>query len=391
MEVFNPQRIKKADLIVGIPSYNEARTIGFVTEQAAKGLKEYFPKLKSVIVNVDNNSPDRTREAFLSSKSEIPLIYITTPGDTKGKGYNFYNLFSLFQELKAKTGIVVDADLRSITPDWIKKLAGPVFSSYSYVSPFYARRKDDAYLTNQIVYPLVYGLLGIDIRQPIGGDFAFSNKLVDIWLSQEWHQSTYQFGIDIFMSLNAIFSGLKICQVNLGKKVHKSSVPNLGPMFIQVIETLFEIIQDNLGEIKKVKGIKKIPLLDGENISKIPNTVPDYKNFERLFEEEFDLNQDWFEECLSKPVYNQIKEIEQKGETNIDLELWTRIIYDFLYCFDKNKKSEIIEALRCLYFGRVATYFKRIADFTPVQSEAEVLKQAKCFFQNRDYYLRKYL
>lgn len=391
MEVFNPRRVKKVDLIVGIPSYNEARTIGFVTEQVAKGLKEYFPKLKSVIVNVDNNSPDGTREAFLNSNSQIPLIYITTPGNIKGKGYNFHNLFSLFKEFKAKTGIVVDADLKSIEPAWIKKLASPIFGGHEYVSPFYARRKDDATVTNQIVYPLVCGLMGIDIRQPIGGDFAFSDKLVDIWLSQKWSENIYQFGIDIFMSLNAIFSGLKICQVNLGKKVHKSSTPNLGPMFIQVVETLFGILKDNLDEIKKVKKVKKIPLLAGKNIPEIQNTVLYYVNFERLFKDEFDLNQNWFEKCLSKPVYRQIKEKQEKGEVDIDLEIWTKIIYDFLYCFDKEKNSEAIEALRCLYFGRVATYFKRIADFTPAQSEAEVLEQAQYSFQKRNYYLDKYL
>jgi len=390
MEVLNLQRVKQADLIVGIPSYNEAGTIGFVVKQASRGLKEHFPKLKSVIINVDNCSPDGTREAFLKSKSDVPLIYAATPKGTKGKGLNFHNLFSLFRELKAKTGVVVDADLKSIEPIWIKKLAGPILSSYGYVSPFYARRKDDATITNQIVYPLVYGLLGADIRQPIGGEFAFSNKLVDIWLNQEWHQSINQFGIDIFMSLNAILSGVKICQVNLGEKVHKSSTPNLGPMFIQVARTLFGILQNNLDKIKKVNKIKKTPIFDGENIPKIKNTIPDYSNFERLFKDEFDLNKEWFKRCLSEPLDLQIKKME-KGEISIDLETWTKIIYDFLYCYDRDKNSEIIEALRCLYFGRVAYSFKRIADFTPAQSEEEVLNQAQHFFQNRSYYLDKYL
>jgi len=382
MEIFNPKKIKKADLIVGIPSYNEEKTISFVVEQVSKGLKKYFPEKKCVIVNVDNNSTDRTREAFLGSKSEVPLIfYITTPRGTKGKGYNFHALFFLFQEFKAKAGVVVDADLRSIRPDWVKKLAEPIFSGYDYVSPLYARKKDDATITNQIVYPLVYGLLGINIRQPIGGEFAFSNKLIDVWLGETWNQEAYQFGIDIFMSLNAILSGLKLCQVDLGKKVHKSSIPNLGPMFIQVVETLFFILKNHLNEIKKVKKIKEIPILYSKKNIKIPNTIPSYNHFEKLYKEEFNLNKEWFKKVLSKDTFKKMKKLQNKEEVVINSEIWVQIIYDFLYYFNKEENSKIIEALRCLY----------LTNFSPSETEQEILKQTQWFFKTRNYYLDKYL
>lgn len=389
IKISNPQEVKRADIIVGIPSYKEAKTIGFVTEQVAKGLKKHFPREESAIINVDNYSPDGTREAFLSSKSKIPLIYATTPKGTTGKGLNFYNLFYLFRALDAKIGVVVDADLKSIEPDWIKKLADPITSGYGYVAPFYTRRKDDATITNQIVYPLVYGLMGVDIRQPIGGEFAFSNQLVDVWLDQKWQETTRRFGVDVFMSLNAVLSGVKICQVNLGRKVHKSSAPNLGPMFIQVVETLFEILRHNSVEIKKVKKVESPPILGGKSIPKIKNTAPYYRNFEKLFRDEFDLNQKWFEECLSKPVYRKIEEMKKGKRLKIDSEMWAKIIYDFLYHYGQEINADMIEALRCLYFGRVATYFKQIAKFTPAKSEAEVKKQAQYFFKNRDYYLKK--
>jgi len=390
MEIFNPQSVKKADLVVGIPSYNEEKTIGFVTEQVAKGLKKYYPQKRSVIINVDNNSTDRTREAFLFAKSSIPQIfYITTPKGTKGKGYNFYSLFTLFKDLKAKAGIVVDADLKSIKPVWMKKFADPIFSGYDYISPLYARKKDDATITNNLVFPLVYGLLGVNIRQPIGGEFAFSNKLVNIWLDKKWHPTTYQFGIDIFMSLNAILSGLKIGQVSLGEKIHKSSTPNLGPMFIQVTETLFGILKENTESIKKIKKVKEIPVLGDRRSPHVPNNIPDNTHFERLFREEFDLNRKWFKECLSSSLYSQLEKMEKKGEVEIDSEMWIEIVYSFLYHYDEKKNSETIEALRCLYFGRIANYFKKIAKLTPEQAEEKVMEQAELFFERRGTYLEK--
>ena len=41
--VVNPSHITEADIIVGIPSYNEADNIAFPTDVASRGLKEHFP------------------------------------------------------------------------------------------------------------------------------------------------------------------------------------------------------------------------------------------------------------------------------------------------------------------------------------------------------------
>ena len=46
----NPEKIEKVDLIVSIPSYNEAESISYPTQQASKGLVQYFPNLRSVII-----------------------------------------------------------------------------------------------------------------------------------------------------------------------------------------------------------------------------------------------------------------------------------------------------------------------------------------------------
>lgn len=389
-EIYNPSNIKQADLVVGIPSYSEASTISFVTEQVSRGLKEYYPHLISVVVNVDNNSPDDTRGAFLSSKSEIPLIYISTPKGIKGKGYNFYNLFSLFKEMEAKIGVVVDADLRSIKPVWIKHLVEPISSGkYKYAAPFYARKKDDATITNQIVFPLIYGLFGVNIRQPIGGEFSFSKEIVDFWLDQKWSEQVNQFGIDVFMSAYAVLSGLSLCQVNLINKIHKPSTPNLGPMFIQVTATLFGIINDNIEKIKLVKGIKEVPILGEKDIPKIENTIPDSSNFRRLFQEEFSLYKEVIGNCISKEVFNEIEQRDSKSPS-FGFDIWTEIVYNSIYCFNKEKDSKIIKALRSLYFGRVAYFFEEIAMLSPEESEKKVLEQADYFFKKRDHLLNRF-
>ena len=50
----NPYEVASADIVVGIPSYNEAGNIAFVVDQINKGLLNYFPHYKTVVINVDN-------------------------------------------------------------------------------------------------------------------------------------------------------------------------------------------------------------------------------------------------------------------------------------------------------------------------------------------------
>src|SRR5512143_2280561 len=54
------EKIKSADILVGIPSYNNARTIGHVVTAVQAGLAKYFPDRKSVLVNSDGGSTDGT-------------------------------------------------------------------------------------------------------------------------------------------------------------------------------------------------------------------------------------------------------------------------------------------------------------------------------------------
>ncbi len=58
--------MSKSDILIGIPSLNEADNIAFVAYQVGLGLKKYFPDHNATIINDDNNSHERTKEALLN-------------------------------------------------------------------------------------------------------------------------------------------------------------------------------------------------------------------------------------------------------------------------------------------------------------------------------------
>ena len=89
--VENPSHVNQAEIIVGIPSYNEADYIAYPADVSRRGLVEYFPDKKSVIINVDNDSPDGTRNVFMKTPTEVPKIYISTPKAIKGPLLSFPN------------------------------------------------------------------------------------------------------------------------------------------------------------------------------------------------------------------------------------------------------------------------------------------------------------
>ncbi|HMB20357.1 MAG TPA: glycosyl transferase, partial [Spirochaetota bacterium] len=134
------ENLRGIEFMVGIPSYMESDSISYVVKQVDEGLSKYFDKYKTVIVNVDNNSEDDTKGAFLNTETNTPKHYITTPGEVRGKGNNFLNLFKFGKKHldTLKGAVVVDADLKSITPEWIKHLGEPIIKGYDYVLPRYS-------------------------------------------------------------------------------------------------------------------------------------------------------------------------------------------------------------------------------------------------------------
>lgn len=384
----------KADIIVGIPSYKESENIGFVAEQVDKGLLKYFPDKKCLIVNVDNDSPDGTRDTFLGAQTKTPKIYISTPRGVKGKGRNFHNLFKLTGKVKASKVMVVDADLKSITPKWVDCFLSPISGQkMDFVFPYYNRHPYDGTITNHICYPLVYGLLGKDIRQPIGGDFSFSSRLGRYWMKKRWNEQIRNYGIDIFMTLNAILGNFKIGRADLGAKIHKPSAPKLDLMFSQVVYTIFKILTDNQKswrkKMKKPSAIRPSSRAGVKTKSNPPAPAGIKPNaIKKISSELFEKNKKILKKQLAEETYGKLEKMYGDGKIFIDSELWAEIVYELLDRFGKTKfNPELIEALKPLYFGRVFSFIKETEKLPFQEIERLIKKQAVIFFKKRSYFL----
>src|SRR5574341_792937 len=154
------EKLGEADIVIGIPSYNNARTISHVVQAVSAGLAKHFHDNRAVIINSDGGSKDGTQQAVLEAPLETenllllrhpvhPVHRISTPYvGLPGKGSAVRAIFRAAQRLKAKACAIVDSDLRSITPDWLDLLVRPVpYHEFDYVCPFYRRHRYDGTIT----------------------------------------------------------------------------------------------------------------------------------------------------------------------------------------------------------------------------------------------------
>ncbi len=390
------------DILIGIPSFNNEDTIQNVLEKVGEGLKKHYPDAKSAILVSDGGSLDDTREhaQAASVPSEISRM-VTIYRGIPGKGTSFRAVFECAMLAGAKACAVYDADLRSISPDWVKNLIEPILEDKAdFVAPYYVRHKFDGTITNHIVYPITRALYGKDVRQPIGGDFGFSGKMAEIFFHKDvWQSDVARFGVDIWMTTVALAEGHRIVQANLGAKIHDPKDPSadLGPMFHQVISTMFYLMGIYEDKWKNIKGHTTVPIWNHlETVPQVPSVEVTLPKLRHEFYEGFEQFRALYETVLMSENVEELQKIYQKakyeGRMEFPPELWARILYDiaFIYQTWTRNRRRLVSIMTPLYFGRVGAYCEEVANLSNEEAEKIIQKQAGIFEQYKYYLIDKF-
>ena len=426
-------RLGKADIMVGIPSFKNAATIGYVVRAAQAGLVQYFPDLRPVLVNSDAGSPDGTGRVVVETEppdyieqvllvrpnhrlERVSLTYPEIDG-VGGKGAALRTIFEMAAALEVKALVVVDSDLRSIVPEWIELLSGPILKGgYDFVAPLYARYKYDGTITNTVTYPLTRALYGHRIRQPIGGDFGVSGDLVRHYLTlDDWTDDVSKFGIDIWMTTSALTGGFAVCQTRLGAKIHDPKDPgsDLGPMFRQVVGTILRLAVEHSDKWLPIRDSHSVPAYGFERIIDPP---PLEVNTLRLLSEfhagSLTLADPW-RTMLTPDTLETVRalaleagtlgdtaqaklgiggDVASTSATTLEMadavsafhfpdDAWARVIYDLVVAARNPPLplETLVAALVPIYFGRVASFIIENRHVTTTQAEERVERQAREF------------
>jgi hypothetical protein len=388
------EEIDKADILIGIPCYNSEETIVHVIQMVSHGLYKHYRDCRAVILVADGGSTDDTRDRATEFQikpwqEKVVTIY----RGIGGKGSALRGIFESANSLKVQACACVDSDLRSINPDWVKYLLEPVLEKdFEFVAPVYSRYKYDGTITNNIVYNLVRALYGKRIRQPIGGDFAFSRRLARHYLEQDvWETDIARYGIDIWMTLNAIVKKAKLCQANLGVKLHDAKEPaeSLGPMFRQVCGTLFSLLEKQTSFWMPVESSDPIPTFGlEERIEPEPLQV-NQRQMVREFKEGFRLFGGTYREVFSEEVFitlQQARELEPE-HFQFPEEIWVKLVYELAAKYHQLwvHRMKLLTLMTPLYLGRVASFITKTRNMDSQEAEKVVEEQAHSFEKYKPY------
>lgn len=367
--------VGEADILVGLPTHNNAKTVGSIVHTIRNGILRDFPRERTVIINADGGSRDGTPELItgvsiddvrpgsnvyaLRTLHAISTKYASTPQS----GVALRTILTAAELLRARACIVISPESESITPEWISNLLRPVYyEGFDLVSPTYRRHKFDGILTTNLLYPMVRALYGARIREAYMSEFGFSGRLGSQFLGQNrWNDGIGENGTELRLTLAAVTGGFRVCQSFLGKKdpVERRAA-DLVPTLRQSVGVLFSALEFDFDVWSTVSGSQEVPTTGNDIELLLDPLRVNRKRLREMFANGVSELESVFQSILSPSTLAELKRIVGLGEEQFryPAELWVRTVYEFAAAYQKSviNRDHIIQALAPLFRGRVFTF-----------------------------------
>ncbi len=358
-------KTRKADIVVGIPSYNEHDSISKVTRKIDEGLRAYFPDYKSLIVNVDGNSEDRTVEVFNGTATSTSKLALRGGSTPRGKGANIFRLLELAHEVDAAYVCMFDADTVSISEEWPKRVLQPMIDSRAdFVAPVYTRNRYEGNTTNHFCYPLMNAWFGGAISQPIGGDFGMNAAFIRHLTGMPRIRDSFLYGIDIFLTVHAMGGQFTLEEVYLGRKIHKPSFDKINPIFLQAASTMFY----TLSKYKDVFSTSIVRCASDVRMDSSFVRVPTSERQQQLMTHAQSLLHSFTREDTDIYLGISQKFVDSliRGRP-LESDEWVALLkasasYTYTHEIDDEASRRLAALLSPFYFLRVLSYFEELKD-----------------------------
>lgn len=394
------KEIKPIDVMVGVLCKDVEATVLNVLNVINEGLYRFFPDYKKAIVICEGRSTDKTMDAINLFQPYNSIKKIVTHDITEGgKGSGVMTIFEIAHEAEAKSVVLIDGDLLSVKPGWVEYISNPIiYGRADLTVPYYIRDKNDGVITNNLVYPFTRALYGIDIRQPIAGEYALSKNLYELLRNHPLFPP--DFGIDIFILTVAAAEGMYVKESLFSLKIHESTTHYLEPekflipMFRKVTGSMFKIASyyENHWKNRHFEYFKSKHHRECFSQKPIPVKI-DIDNMRKSFKEEYSTSRNVISHHLPSEIMNELDDIVNK-DVPFDSELWVEVVYNYAAAFKKAKgepdKYLLLDSLKTLWIGRFVSYAVQTQDMDINEAEKILQKQAEIFEEKINYLISVY-
>ena len=367
--------VGEVDILVGLPTYNDAKKVGTIVQTIQSGILRGFPRERAAIINPDAGSRDGTPELVTSISIDdvrrssklytlrtlhsISTKYASSPAS----GAALRTILAAAELLRAKACVVLSPESASIEPEWLTKLLHPVCNqAFDLVTPTYRRHKFDGVLITNLVYPMVRALYGLRVREPYAPEFGFSGRLGSQFLAQNaWNDGTGDPGVELQFTLAALNGGYRVSQAFLGEKDQLGRhAADLVPALRQTVGVLFATLGADFPVWSTVTGSQPVPTSGTDQELLLEPLRVNRKRLREMFTQGVAELQSVFQSILAPSTLAELQRIAQlpEEEFHYPAELWVKTVYDLAASYQKSviSRDHIIQALAPLFRGRVFTF-----------------------------------
>jgi len=367
--------VGEVDILVGLPTHNNAKTIGSIVNTIQIGILRGFPRERAAIINVDGGSRDGTPELVtgvsiddarpasnvyaLRTLHSISTKYANSPES----GAALRTILAAAELLRAKACVVMSPESSNIEPEWVSRLVTPIYRDhFDLVTPTYRRHKFEGLLITNLVYPMTRALYGLRIREAYAPEFGFSGYLGNQFLGQNvWNDGTDGAGVELRFTLSAITGKYRICQSFLGEKIHvERRAADLVPALRQTAGALFSALEADFPVWSVVAGSEPAPTTGAVQEVLLEPLRINRKRLREMFSTGVAELESVFQSILSESTLAELQRIARLGEEDFHYpaELWVKTVYEFAASYQKAviNRDHIIQALAPLFRGRAFTF-----------------------------------
>jgi hypothetical protein len=383
--------VGEVDILVGLPTYNNAKTIEPVVRQIQAGILKCFPRERAVIINADAGSQDGTpslvTDVSIDDVWKASKVYalrtlhvITTQySQSPESGTALRIILSAADLLRARACVIISPDSSTIETDWLQRLVQPIYhESFDLVSPLYRRHKFAGVLMRNLLYPMTRAIYGIGIREPYASEFAISSRLATDFLSKEnWGDEGGRHGPEILLTLMAATGKYRLCQAFLGDKPPQTrNAADLVEAIRRTVGALFFSLDSNFQFWSEVTGPGPVKCFGPDSEVTLEPITVDLARMREMFVTGIAELEPVFRSILSEATLLELQNIATL-ELNVfryPAEVWAKTVFEFAASYHKSVISpdHIVQALVPLYRGRALTFLLENQDASAEDVEKNV-------------------
>jgi hypothetical protein len=380
--------VGQVDVLVGLPTLNNAATIEDVVRAVHVSFTRDFPRLRTVMISSDGGSTDGTPDLIREARfTEADRVQTSHPLRTlhrvlapyhglPGKHTALRTIFAAGELTQAKAIVVIDPAGPSNTPERVTELIAPVArGDVEFLAPRYRRHPRDGVLITQLVRPLVRALYAVGLDEPLGAEFSCSGRFSSHCLEQDiWVHESARFAIDLWLRTEAAAERFSMGQIWRPISTPAGSRATLREVVHQVVLAVIESLRAHESFWRNANAISELRTWGTDPVTIPDITSWDYQALADQARRDIVEITPLLEDVLDPGLFVRVIDNVNGGGPRLDDELWVRTVYGFATAIQHGRAAldHMADMFVPLYMWRAAAFMSDTAPEPPSVVEARL-------------------